>query len=127
VKPESKAQGKAQAKVDMSLKFDMLISSPRQRVNEEPKKQATIEKDESMTMCIVCFDKENDMVNMPCGHGGLCETCAIEIFEKQQDCYLCREVPFMLHSLANQPNPKSSPRGDRQGQGHWVRERDKPA
>lgn len=30
-------------------------------------------------MCTVCFDKNSDSVYMPCGHGGLCFSCAIEI------------------------------------------------
>lgn len=75
----------------MSVKFDMLISSPRQRIKEGT---GGDHKDEhqSINMCLVCFDRENEMVNMPCGHGGLCEVCAIEIFEKTQECVLCREV-----------------------------------
>ena len=30
-------------------------------------------------ICTVCFDKQSDSVYMPCGHGGLCFNCAIEI------------------------------------------------
>ena len=30
-------------------------------------------------ICAVCFDKQSDSVYMPCGHGGLCFNCAIEI------------------------------------------------
>lgn len=28
---------------------------------------------------------------MKCGHGGICYKCAIDIFVKTKECYLCRE------------------------------------
>lgn len=27
---------------------------------------------ESMCTCLSCYDKQSTIVNMPCGHGGLC-------------------------------------------------------
>lgn len=47
-------------------------------------------------LCSVCFDKGSDSVYMPCGHGGLCFNCAIEIWKKSDDCYLCREVRIIF-------------------------------
>lgn len=29
---------------------------------------------------------------MPCGHGGICEECALGIFEKADQCPFCRKV-----------------------------------
>ena len=44
--------------------------------------------------CIVCFEETAMMVNSPCGHGGLCQGCAMEIFRKKGLCLLCREVLY---------------------------------
>ena len=41
--------------------------------------------------CIVCFDGTPNAVFMKCGHGGICYKCAIDIFVKNKECYLCRE------------------------------------
>lgn len=47
-------------------------------------------------ICSVCFDNKSDSVFMPCGHGGLCFTCSIEIWKKSDDCYLCRNKIFQI-------------------------------
>eukprot|EP01017_Pseudomicrothorax_dubius_P025024 TRINITY_DN2667_c0_g1_i1.p1 TRINITY_DN2667_c0_g1~~TRINITY_DN2667_c0_g1_i1.p1 ORF type:complete len:274 (+),score=50.13 TRINITY_DN2667_c0_g1_i1:82-822(+) len=47
--------------------------------------------DQSVSTCLVCFDRSPDAVVMPCGHGGLCYDCAVEIWEKTEECYLCRK------------------------------------
>ena len=41
--------------------------------------------------CIVCFDGTPNAVFMKCGHGGICYKCAMDIFVKTKECYLCRE------------------------------------
>eukprot|EP01016_Furgasonia_blochmanni_P006260 TRINITY_DN12507_c0_g1_i1.p1 TRINITY_DN12507_c0_g1~~TRINITY_DN12507_c0_g1_i1.p1 ORF type:complete len:472 (-),score=32.29 TRINITY_DN12507_c0_g1_i1:282-1697(-) len=40
--------------------------------------------------CLVCFEKPPDAVFMECGHGGVCYECALEIWKKTEECYLCR-------------------------------------
>eukprot|EP01017_Pseudomicrothorax_dubius_P040609 TRINITY_DN6379_c0_g1_i2.p1 TRINITY_DN6379_c0_g1~~TRINITY_DN6379_c0_g1_i2.p1 ORF type:complete len:646 (-),score=113.34 TRINITY_DN6379_c0_g1_i2:128-2065(-) len=47
--------------------------------------------DQSVANCLVCFEKAPDAVVMNCGHGGLCYECAVDIWEKAEDCYLCRK------------------------------------
>lgn len=43
--------------------------------------------------CLVCCEAESNTVMMPCGHGGLCQACALLIFEEPvAKCFLCREV-----------------------------------
>ena len=44
----------------------------------------------------MCIEGKSEMVNYPCGHGGLCEKCGIEIFRKKHECVLCREVGFII-------------------------------
>jgi hypothetical protein len=41
-------------------------------------------------MCLICFENESEIVNLPCGHGGLCKKCGIEIFDTNKECVLCR-------------------------------------
>jgi hypothetical protein len=38
----------------------------------------------------VCFIKPPDAVFMDCGHGGICYSCAIDIWSTTDDCYMCR-------------------------------------
>eukprot|EP01017_Pseudomicrothorax_dubius_P009688 TRINITY_DN1333_c0_g1_i6.p1 TRINITY_DN1333_c0_g1~~TRINITY_DN1333_c0_g1_i6.p1 ORF type:complete len:677 (-),score=99.08 TRINITY_DN1333_c0_g1_i6:48-2078(-) len=47
--------------------------------------------DQSVSNCLVCFDRQPDAVIMDCGHGGLCYECAVELWEKTDACYLCRK------------------------------------
>ncbi|EAR86823.2 zinc finger, C3HC4 type (RING finger) protein (macronuclear) [Tetrahymena thermophila SB210] len=42
-------------------------------------------------ICLVCFDSECNSIFAPCGHGGLCYQCALDVFKKQGDCLLCRK------------------------------------
>lgn len=47
---------------------------------------------ESMAnLCSVCFANEPDSVFMRCGHGGICYECAIDVWKKSNECYLCRD------------------------------------
>ena len=48
--------------------------------------------DDEEAMCEVCYGNPPDSVYMPCGHGGMCYDCAIDIWKKSDDCYLCRKV-----------------------------------
>ncbi len=48
--------------------------------------------------CVVCMsDTAADGVIMPCGHGGICYDCALQMLKKNaeedesQVCHLCRE------------------------------------
>lgn len=61
---------------------------------------------QSILNCLICYDKPPDAVIMECGHGGeknkiikkntfflgLCYECSIDIWKKNGECYLCRQV-----------------------------------
>lgn len=49
-------------------------------------------KAEEDTQCTICFGREAEGVFMPCGHGGFCTPCAVEVFESHGLCPLCRKV-----------------------------------
>ena len=46
----------------------------------------------SVNSCLVCFDNAPDTVFLDCGHGGLCYECALDVWKKTGECYLCRNV-----------------------------------
>jgi len=35
---------------------------------------------------------------MPCGHGGICYECAVDMFNSSNECFICRKVSFMIFS-----------------------------
>jgi len=45
-----------------------------------------------------------DVVYKPCGHGGICYDCAIDLMKKNNECYLCREVFLLLSILVDRRN-----------------------
>ncbi|KAL4478633.1 hypothetical protein ABPG74_006868 [Tetrahymena malaccensis] len=48
--------------------------------------------DQSNVTCVICFDNAPDSVYMPCGHGGVCYECSVDIMKNTGECYLCREA-----------------------------------
>lgn len=45
----------------------------------------------SINSCLICFENQPDAVFMDCGHGGMCYSCATDIFKKTGECHLCRK------------------------------------
>mmetsp|Transcript_6525 Transcript_6525/g.11420 ORF Transcript_6525/g.11420 Transcript_6525/m.11420 type:complete len:445 (-) Transcript_6525:3694-5028(-) len=41
--------------------------------------------------CSLCCEKTADSVFMPCGHGGVCNKCAMRMWQKTEYCHLCRK------------------------------------
>ncbi|KAL4479264.1 hypothetical protein ABPG72_011476 [Tetrahymena utriculariae] len=62
----------------------------KQYTCEQENLQVTKQENSIGNTCVVCFDKTPDTLYMPCGHGGLCYECAIDILKKTGECYLCR-------------------------------------
>jgi len=48
--------------------------------------------EEDAALCNICFANEPNAVIMPCGHGGICNTCSVDLFERDKTCPLCRNV-----------------------------------
>lgn len=66
---------------------------------------------QSVASCLICYEKSPDSVLMECGHGGkiinflnksiiffigLCYECAVDIWKKNGECYLCRKVFLII-------------------------------
>ncbi|CAD8071274.1 unnamed protein product [Paramecium primaurelia] len=102
---------------DQSKRFDLLLSSPRQRLEisssigqdltnrnfdkKQLEDQSSIKQEQqnqnTQKLCLVCYEKESNMINMPCGHGGFCKECCEQLLSKSEVCYLCRKP--VTHSL----------------------------
>ena len=52
--------------------------------------------------CVICFDNPPDAVFMKCGHGGVCYTCAMDIWKRNAECYLCRKEIAAVYQLSTQ-------------------------
>lgn len=42
-------------------------------------------------VCKICYVKQCEVLLLPCGHVGVCETCAIKIFDDQKKCPFDKE------------------------------------
>lgn len=55
--------------------------------------------------CQICYDQDHSTAMLPCGHGGLCWDCGLQIYALTEECPMCRtkiEVvrtpPFLRNS-----------------------------
>lgn len=58
-----------------------------------------VKKDQSVGNCLICYESYPDAVILECGHGGLCYQCAVEMWKKADECFLCRKVTHPRHTL----------------------------
>jgi hypothetical protein len=42
-------------------------------------------------LCKICYEKDSNTIVNACGHGGMCNTCAINYLELKSDCMICRK------------------------------------
>ncbi|CAN0033800.1 unnamed protein product, partial [Laminaria digitata] len=40
--------------------------------------------------CQICFEHDHSSAMLPCGHGGLCWECGLQIYALTQECPMCR-------------------------------------
>ena len=62
-----------------------------QELQEIKEYKEDIEEDEDSNKCMICFEKEPNMVITECGHGGMCCWCAVTGWKKNDKCHLCRK------------------------------------
>ena len=78
--------------------------------------------DTKESTCLICFDNKPNAVYMPCGHGGICYVCAMELWKKADECYLCRNHIERLLKIDLQALEGNTVRILAQAQMHWVDE-----
>lgn len=59
------------------------------------KKQKENLNESNADTCVICCDRNSSSVFMPCGHGGICDECGLDIFQKKGQCHLCQTVSFL--------------------------------
>lgn len=50
-----------------------------------------IYQDEDSTDCIICMERDYDVVMVPCGHYCMCQECANKILSSTGKCPICRQ------------------------------------
>lgn len=41
--------------------------------------------------CIICYTNEPNIIIEPCGHGGMCQGCMLNLIQKEKICPFCRK------------------------------------
>ena len=48
-------------------------------------------------VCFICCDRFHTCVNMNCGHGGICMRCGLDMWNRNEACFLCKQpVDYLL-------------------------------
>ncbi|CAD8093205.1 unnamed protein product [Paramecium sonneborni] len=53
----------------------------------------------SNSKCIICCEKSSNAILMNCGHGGICYQCAMQLAQKQKECFLCRQIISTIYEI----------------------------
>ncbi|KAL4429533.1 hypothetical protein ABPG74_014308 [Tetrahymena malaccensis] len=72
--------------------LDQPQSNKENKQTDRSKNDSKLTSQPSCQQCLVCFDNQPDSVILECGHGGLCNQCALDIWKKTGECYLCRQT-----------------------------------
>ncbi|CAK74801.1 unnamed protein product (macronuclear) [Paramecium tetraurelia] len=85
---------------ELTKRFDQLLSSPRLKLEVSESIGAELSsrgQPKQIQLCLVCYEKESNMINQPCGHGGFCQECSQQLLTKSDLCLLCRKP--VTHAL----------------------------
>lgn len=83
-------------KIGYSKSGISLLPSSKPQDNDTTK-HAKKHKEEEDNQCQICYCRESNSAFMPCGHGCVCDICAVEIFDKNGVCPICRMVVEMIY------------------------------
>ncbi|CAD8176691.1 unnamed protein product [Paramecium octaurelia] len=85
---------------ELTKRFDHLLSSPRLKLEVSESMGAELSsrgQPKQIQLCLICYEKESNMINQPCGHGGFCQECSQQMLSKSNMCLLCRKP--VTHTL----------------------------
>ncbi|CAD8160911.1 unnamed protein product [Paramecium octaurelia] len=85
---------------ELTKRFDQLLSSPRLKLEVSESIGAELSsrgQPKQIQLCLICYEKESNMINQPCGHGGFCQECSQQLLTKSDLCLLCRKP--VTHAL----------------------------
>eukprot|EP01017_Pseudomicrothorax_dubius_P034445 TRINITY_DN4720_c0_g1_i8.p1 TRINITY_DN4720_c0_g1~~TRINITY_DN4720_c0_g1_i8.p1 ORF type:complete len:452 (+),score=28.43 TRINITY_DN4720_c0_g1_i8:333-1688(+) len=84
-------EGNSTPSIAKGMRTKRFENEPHPLENYIPSVTARMSRDKSVNACLICYEKNQDAVIMKCGHGGLCYDCALELWGKSDECFLCRE------------------------------------
>ncbi|CAD8126853.1 unnamed protein product [Paramecium sonneborni] len=58
--------------------------------NKSPTLTEIAQHDGMMKQCFNCFHQQSCTVYIPCGHGGVCQKCALDWNQERKECLICR-------------------------------------
>lgn len=61
---------------------------------------------EGETLCLICYERPPNVIIEPCGHGGVCSTCVLNLIQKEKICPLCREKMETIYVIQINKNDK---------------------
>ncbi|CAD8075570.1 unnamed protein product [Paramecium sonneborni] len=85
---------------ELTKRFDHLLSSPRLKLEVSESMGPELSsrgQPKQPQLCLICYEKESNMINQPCGHGGFCQECSQQLLSKSNLCLLCRKP--VTHTL----------------------------
>ena len=59
-------------------------------------------KEEEKT-CYICYKNSPDTIFMSCGHGGVCNDCAVSLINNKDECAECREKIEAIYRIGPKP------------------------
>ena len=72
--------------------------------SRKDKKLARTDSESSVKDCLICCSAPCDSVFMPCGHAGVCNTCALKLLETTKICHICRNKIAIVIQLVQDNN-----------------------
>lgn len=95
---------------DRIAQNSMKKTHPVRRTSDKGKLMKLINKNDTKipdnSLCCVCVNNVPDGAFLPCGHGGLCYTCALDLVREQDECYMCREIIQRILKISINKNYK---------------------
>ena len=94
--PFARQQASSQRAVAVLAREPQQVERTRTRIisEAETKIKTIMDGSDARVNCTVCVEKASDAVYEPCFHGGVCASCAVHCYQKdeQHKCPICREV-----------------------------------
>lgn len=92
------SRGPSSSTLQQSQRNSQQGTRPLGSMSQNPPAQGSIT-DESKKECIICMGEEPNSVLIPCGHLGLCITCAREVQRNSKRCPVCRADINQVHQV----------------------------
>ena len=59
-----------------------------------------------LAKCIICYDKQSEVVIKPCGHSGMCRYCMVQYLKSKNNCPHCKQQMTKIFIIYYDPENK---------------------